>query len=198
MITTNENIDISAIAFHSTDNPSNFAEQINSYDNNLVIDIGCGSNFWKNKINNLIGFDHNSKFEGQADKVCSFEDFNKTIEKESVDFLLMLGSVNNPQAIKNMHLCFSWLKPGGKIVMRVRKNKFWNKQKIADLSTQYNLNMYKELEQRELFLNDLEEKDIDLMKSTVSTSEELDRIEESLAIGIAFKTWYVWWWEKNV
>ena len=28
MITTNENIDIGAIAFHSTDNPSNFAEQI--------------------------------------------------------------------------------------------------------------------------------------------------------------------------
>lgn len=198
MITTNENIDLGAIAFHSTDNPSNFADQINSYNNSLVIDVGCGSNFWKNKITNLIGFDHNKQFEGLADRVCSFEDFDKTIEKQSVDFLLMLGSVNNPQAIKNINLCFSWLKPEGKIVMRVRKNKFWNPQKIAELSQQYNLNMYKKLEQRELFLNDLKQKDIDLIKSTVATSEELDRIERSLKNGIPFKTWYVWWWEKNV
>ena len=42
-------------AYHSTDPMGSFAEQINSYDPQYVIDAGCGQNIWKNKVQNLTG-----------------------------------------------------------------------------------------------------------------------------------------------
>ena len=34
-----------------------FAEQINSYNPQYVIDAGCGQNIWKGKVQNPVGFD---------------------------------------------------------------------------------------------------------------------------------------------
>jgi hypothetical protein len=63
-------------------------DEVNSLNPNNVIDLGCGYNEFKGKINNLIGLDpYNSK----ADINSTIIDFDTT---EQYDVTLCLGSIN--------------------------------------------------------------------------------------------------------
>ena len=72
---------------HSGDN---LVDEINALKPKLVIDAGCGINYLKNKIHNLIGYD--PVFEKEADIVCGHWD--APFKTECADVILALGSIN--------------------------------------------------------------------------------------------------------
>ena len=89
----------------------NLVDEINQLNPSLVIDAGCGINFLKGKIKNLIGYDPVFK---EADIKCGH--FDAPFKTECADVILALGSVNwgNHDDIANMLIKLkSWLKPGG-------------------------------------------------------------------------------------
>jgi hypothetical protein len=95
-------------------------DSVNRLNPSLVIDAGCGTNKWKDKIKNLVGFDA-SPFP----KI----DFQSTIleaafEENSADVLLLLGSLqffNRDYIEQNLLKSLSWVKPNGLIYVRAIK-----------------------------------------------------------------------------
>jgi|11_taG_2_1085331.scaffolds.fasta_scaffold00116_7 SAM-dependent methyltransferase len=205
-------------AFHSTDIFEEFADQINNYNPSLVIDCGCGNNQWKGKINNLIGFDNNSQFRenyiNNPDYICSYLEFDKFVQNNSADFCFCLGSMHSAEDMsKELDLVYKWLKPGGKIIMRVRADEdddsvyAWNLNKIHDITNKYNYKIIKPIEHTKMLLNQLNEQDfkwistnkainkkhhrrssVETETSNRSTGQNKDNI---------FKSWFIWWWEKQ-
>ena len=98
----------------------NLVEEINLLNPTLVVDVGCGRNYFKNKIKNLIGFD-----------ICDYPevDFNCAIEDMvlgpgSVDVILALGSLqytDRDLVYKDISKIVNWVRPGGFIVVRIAK-----------------------------------------------------------------------------
>jgi hypothetical protein len=131
-------------------------DPVNSLEPSLVIDAGCGTNKWKNKIKNLIGFDA-SPFP----KI----DFQSTIleaefEENSADVLLLLGSLqffNRDYIEQNLEKSLSWVKPNGFIFVRAIKkwegyseeqlvgmfknHYFWSEEDINYFSDKFNLTL---------------------------------------------------------
>lgn len=68
---------------------TNLIDEVNALSPSLVIDVGCGSNFFKGKIKNLIGFDR--VYHENLDFCSSIKDM--VVENNSVDVLLALGSL---------------------------------------------------------------------------------------------------------
>ena len=104
----------------------NLVEEINKLNPGLVIDAGCGINFFKGKIKNLVGYD--PVFE-EADIVCGHWD--APFKPECADVILALGSVNwgNHDDIAHMLIKLkSWLKPGGRLYMRGAPGGYKNDQ----------------------------------------------------------------------
>ena len=98
----------------------NLVEEINSLNPNLVVDVGCGSNYFKNKIKNLIGFDICDYPE--VDFNCAIEDM--VLNSGSVDVILALGSLqytDRDLIYKDISKIVNWLRPGGFIVVRIAK-----------------------------------------------------------------------------
>ena len=105
----------------------NLVDEINDLNPSLVIDAGCGINFLKGKVKNLIGYD--PVFEKEADIVCGHWD--APFKPECADVVLALGSVNwgNHDDIANMLIKLkSWLKPGGRLYMRGAPGGYKNDQ----------------------------------------------------------------------
>jgi SAM-dependent methyltransferase len=81
----------------------------------LVIDAGCGTNLYKNKIPNLIGFDPGD---------YETADFKSTIleaefKNKVADVILVQGSIqfiSKPYIRKNIKKILSWLRPGGIVI----------------------------------------------------------------------------------
>ncbi len=91
-------------------------EQVRSWQPRFVIDVGCGDNLFKGKIDNLIGID---LVNPAADLVCDLLD--APIRPGTVDVVLALGCVNfgSQEVIEQQLRCVaSWLTPHGRIVMR--------------------------------------------------------------------------------
>lgn len=94
----------------------NLIDAVNQLDPTLVIDAGCGINYFKGKIKNLVGYD---PVFSEADIKCTHA--SAPFEKECADVILALGSVNwgTHDDIGAMLLKLkTWLKPNGRLIMR--------------------------------------------------------------------------------
>ena len=119
-------------------------DDINAMNPTLVLDLGCGSNFYKNKIKNLIGVDILSKDE---DIVCPIESIDRIFQPNCADIILALGSINfgnDDLILEQLKQVNKVCKPGGLIYFRCNQNPSheiyytWNFDKIKKYTEQMN------------------------------------------------------------
>ena len=124
-------------------------EEVNSLKPRAVLDVGCGYNEFRGKINNLTGID---PYNERADLLVSTLDY-KTDQK--FDVMLCLGSINfgdRDKIIAEVGRCVDLLADGGTMFFRVnpgvQHNKpeakwieffAWNVPFIIELSEMFNL-----------------------------------------------------------
>jgi len=124
-------------------------DEVNSLKPRAVLDVGCGYNEFKGKINNLIGID---PYNDRADLEVSTMDY-KTDQK--FDVILCLGSVNfgnRDKIIAEVGRCVNLLADGGTMFFRVNPGiqhdkpeakwiEFfaWNVPFIIELAEMFNL-----------------------------------------------------------
>ena len=124
-------------------------EEVNCLKPRAVLDVGCGYNEFKGKINNLIGID---PYNDRADLEVSTMDY-KTDQK--FDVILCLGSVNfgsRDKIIAEVGRCVNLLGEGGTMFFRVNPGiqhdkpearwiEFfaWNVPFIIELAEMFNL-----------------------------------------------------------
>lgn len=91
-------------------------DEINKRNPRKVLDVGCGYNQFKPRIQNLIGID---KFNNSADYMVDILEFN--VEPESFDAVIVFGSINfgdwDDMSIRYTKV-FELLAPGGRIYVR--------------------------------------------------------------------------------
>ena len=91
-------------------------DEVNALKPRNVIDIGCGYNEFKGKIDNLVGLDpYNSK----ADIQCKIADY---VTSEQYDVVLALGSINfgsTDKIFTELEKAVAITAPGGKLFFRV-------------------------------------------------------------------------------
>jgi len=98
---------------HSGDN---LIETINDDAPNKVLDVGCGTNYFKGKIHNLLGID---PIRTEADITTTILDYETT---ETYDVILILGSINfgsEEYILQQLKKVISLLSDDGKIYARV-------------------------------------------------------------------------------
>ena len=126
-------------------------DEVNGLKPRAVLDVGCGYNEFKGKINNLIGID---PYNDHADLEVSTLEY-KTDQK--FDVVLCLGSVNfgnREKIIAEVGRCVNLLADGGTMFFRVnpgvQHNKpeadwieffAWNVPFIIELAGMFNLNV---------------------------------------------------------
>ena len=91
-------------------------DQVNALKPRKVLDVGCGYNEFKGKINNLIGLD---PYNHRADYQIELMEFRPS---ESFDVILALGSINfggRNKIIAEVSRCVSMLEEGGFMFFRV-------------------------------------------------------------------------------
>jgi SAM-dependent methyltransferase len=124
-------------------------DEVNGLKPRAVLDVGCGYNEFKDKIDNLIGID---PYNDRADLQVSTLDY-KTDQK--FDVILCLGSVNfgnRDKIIAEVGRCVNLLADGGTVFFRVNPGiqhdrpeakwiEFfsWNVPFIIDLADMFNL-----------------------------------------------------------
>ena len=124
-------------------------DEVNALNPRAVLDVGCGYNEFKGKINNLIGID---PYNSHADIQIKIEDYNTT---EKFDVILCLGSINfgtHDKIIKELQVCKNLLADGGKMFFRVNpglehespESKYinfypWNVYAITEIAKQLDL-----------------------------------------------------------
>ena len=124
-------------------------DEVNSLRPRAVLDVGCGYNEFKGKIDNLIGID---PYNDKADIQVSTLEYRTT---QKFDVMLCLGSVNfgsRDKIISEVGRCVDLLEDGGTMFFRVnpgvQHNKpeakwieffAWNVPFIIELSEMFNL-----------------------------------------------------------
>jgi SAM-dependent methyltransferase len=124
-------------------------DEVNALHPRSVLDVGCGYNEFRGRINNLIGID---PYNDNADYKIATLDY-KT--KEKFDVILCLGSINfgtQDKIVREVAHCVSMLEEGGTMFFRVNPGvqhdkpeahwiEFfaWNVPFIIDLSQQLKL-----------------------------------------------------------
>jgi len=96
---------------------TNLIDEINSLNPQSVVDVGCGVNYFRDKIKNLIGFDIVDY--SDIDFHCSIQDM--VIDNDSVDVVLALGSLqytNRELTLIDIQRVVGWMRPGGYLVVR--------------------------------------------------------------------------------
>ena len=91
-------------------------DQINDMNPRSVLDVGCGYNEFKGKINNLIGID---PYNDRADLQISLMEYRAS---QKFDIILALGSINfggKNKIIAEVSKCVNILEDGGMIFFRV-------------------------------------------------------------------------------
>jgi SAM-dependent methyltransferase len=94
----------------------NIVDEINQRNPRRVLDVGCGYNQFKPRIQNLIGID---KFNNSADYMVDILDFH--VDPESFDAAIVFGSINfgdYQDMSARYHKVFSLLAPSGRIYVR--------------------------------------------------------------------------------
>ncbi len=126
----------------------NLIDEINQLNPETVLDVGCGKNYFKNKINNLIGID---PIFDNADIKIDILEYDGDIN--SFDVILVLGSINfgsEEYILKQLEKAISLCKNGGRIYFRVNPGISnpnspwmdyfeWDKDKIIRYAKTYNL-----------------------------------------------------------
>ena len=122
-----------------------------------IIDAGCGGNQYQMHFPNLIAFDPVDY--GNQHFVSSILDAD--IDQESQDGVLCLGVLHecpDDYIQANMEKMLSWIKPGGKLVMKhkatpltytinhpyidtLKAQGMWDKEKIDEYTNMYNLKL---------------------------------------------------------
>ncbi len=126
-------------------------DDINSLCPRNVIDLGCGYNEFKGKINNLIGLD---PYNSRADVQCKILEFNTS---EQFDVVLALGSINfgsTDKIFSELEKAVDITAPGGKLFFRVNpglqhtppESKWisfypWNSNFIVNCADYFNVNI---------------------------------------------------------
>ena len=126
-------------------------DEINALNPRSVLDVGCGYNEFKGKINNLIGIDPYNK---NADVKVKIEDYQT---QDKFDVIISLGSTHfGPQQKieEQMSKMYNLLEPQGKIFFRVNPgindeyemtkwiNFFpWNVFFITEMAKKYNFSV---------------------------------------------------------
>ena len=100
----------------------NLIEDINATNPDLVIDMGCGTNFFKGRIQNVIGYDI-SDIEG-PDYIASTRQMweDKIFEESSADYIFCYGPLAfGDEDFINEQIGYMkyWAKPNAYILMRV-------------------------------------------------------------------------------
>jgi hypothetical protein len=128
----------------------NLVDEINKLNPNKVLDVGCGYNQFKGRINNLIGIDpYNNCADYQID-ILEFVD-----DAKSYDVIIALGSINfnSLQDIEaRMYKCVQLLSDNGKMFFRVnpgiphQKGPYvdifpWNFEIVKTFAKQFNLTL---------------------------------------------------------
>lgn len=97
-------------------------EEINKQNPRAVLDVGCGYNQFKNRIQNLVGID---PYNNSADFMVDILDYNVP---DKYDHILVLGSINFDQ-LEDIELrikkCVDLLENGGKIYVRANPGEPW-------------------------------------------------------------------------
>lgn len=91
-------------------------DEVNSLKPRSVLDIGCGYNEFKGKINNLVGLD---PYNNRADIQCKIADYRTT---EKYDAVLALGSINfgsTDKVFGELEHAVELTASGGKLFFRV-------------------------------------------------------------------------------
>jgi len=107
---------------HSSANLIPFLQNLNA---NLIIDMGCGTNPYKQHVNNVIGLDVGNYPE--ADINLSVQEVHalNIFQDNCADAVLALGSINFGDwdwVKEQLNICVNWCKPGGYIICRARLN----------------------------------------------------------------------------
>jgi SAM-dependent methyltransferase len=124
-------------------------DEVNSFKPRAVLDVGCGYNEFKGKINNLIGID---PYNNRADLQVRTLDYKTD---QNFDVILCLGSVNfgnRDKIIAEVGRCVNLLAEGGTMFFRVNPGiqhdkpearwiEFfsWNVPFIIELAEMFNL-----------------------------------------------------------
>lgn len=106
------------------------AEEINKQSPKAVLDVGCGYNQFKNRINNLVGID---PYNNCADFMVDVLDYNV---KEKYDHILVFGSINFG-TLDDIKLRFKksvdLLDTNGKIYVRANPGEPWKNGPWIDI-----------------------------------------------------------------
>ena len=133
--------------FHFTHSGESVIAEVNALRPRFVVDVGCGYNLLKDRIPNLIGID---LVNSRADLACDM--LEAPLAAEAFDVALALGSINfgGEDLIKTQIVkVLSWLKPGGRLFMRVNPNALtstiqyypWTRQKIVEFTDLFSLDL---------------------------------------------------------
>ena len=178
---------------------NNLIAELNALDPNLIIDGGCGTNPFKGKVRNIVGFDPATVY-GTPDLNLSFEEVveQNIFGEGSADAVLALGSINfgdYDRIYKQLEACINWTKPGGYIICRARlgnaippdkeqENKGfvsfdWKPDDVLTMTEQFgNVSMHKEPETEMAHAP----------HHLYETREEAAKVKFPLCM--------VWWWKK--
>lgn len=91
----------------------------------LILDVGCGTNPYKEHVPNLIGMDAANYPEADLNLACEEVHALNIFQPGCADAVLALGSINfgTWAVVKNqLSICVDWCRPGGYIVCRARLN----------------------------------------------------------------------------
>lgn len=133
--------------FHFTHSGESVIAEVNALRPRFVVDVGCGYNLLKGRIPNLIGID---VVNSRADLVCDL--LKAPLAAEAFDVALAMGSINfgGENLIKTqIAKVLSWLKPGGRLFMRVNPNALtstiqyypWTHRKITEFTDLFRLDL---------------------------------------------------------
>ena len=128
----------------------NLINEVNALRPEAVLDAGCGHNFFKGKIDNLIGLDVVDH--GTNDMTISVQD--ATFENNMFDVILALGNLTydtREEIMLDLAQLVKWLKPGGHLIVRARLHQFqsdehwfqWQGSDIGIFSDIFNLQLTK-------------------------------------------------------
>lgn len=119
-------------------------EEVNSYNPKIVLDLGCGDNIYKGKINNLIGIDILD--DSKQDITAPIE--NLPFKDNYADVILALGSVNfgdDDLIDKQIREMKRVAKPDALIYLKILPEHnvdpyyFWTLNKLIKKTQQHNL-----------------------------------------------------------
>lgn len=145
-----------------TESSANLIPFLQSLNAKLIIDVGCGTNPYKEHVNNLIGLDVGNYTEADINLSCQEVNQLNIFQKNCADAVLALGSINfgTWEDVKDqINICVDWCKPGGYILLRARLNDHtelnlkknflqygWKVQDIYDLTSEWEdrVEFYKE------------------------------------------------------